>query len=87
MDTLKKFFPISFKYSDSAANLIIGILIYIVAAAIAGALIGLAAVLTVWIPVLGIILAAIFGLVGSIVEIYVFAGIVIEILVFAKVIK
>ena len=36
MDMLKKFFPISFKYADTVANLIIGILIYLVGGAIAG---------------------------------------------------
>ena len=35
MDMLKKCFPLSFKYTDSVANLIIGILIYLVAGAVA----------------------------------------------------
>lgn len=76
---LKKFFPISYKYSDTVANLIIGILIYIVGDIVAGAVIGLLA----GIPLIGWL----FGLVGSLVGLYCLAGIVIEILIFAKVLK
>ena len=79
MDLLKKLFPISFKFVDSVANLIIGILIYIIGEAVAGVVIGLLAS----IPLIGIL----FGLVGSLVGIYCFAGIVIELLVFFKVLK
>ena len=38
MEMLKKFFPLSFKYADTVANLIIGILIYLVAGAVAVAI-------------------------------------------------
>ena len=79
MDMLKKCFPLSFKYTDSAANLIIGILIYLVAGAVAGAVIGLLA----GIPIIGFV----FGLIGSLLGIYVTAGIVIQVLVFCKVLK
>ena len=54
MDILKKVFPLSFKYVGEVAQLVIGILIYLVAGIVAGAVIGLLA----QIPVLGII----FGL-------------------------
>jgi len=87
MDTLKTLFPLSFKRTDSVNNLIIGILIYIVAAVIAGAVIALAALIGGWIPVLGAILGWVLGIIGSLVEIYVIAGIVIQILVYTKVIK
>ena len=76
---LKKFFPLSFKYSDTVSNLIIGILIYIVGDIIAGAVIGLLAA----IPLIGWL----FGLVGSLVGLYCLAGIVIQVLVFTKVLK
>lgn len=79
MDMLKKFFPLSFKFVDSVANLIIGILIYLVAGAVAGAVIGLLS----GIPIVGFL----FGLVGSLLGIYVFAGIVIQVLVFCKILK
>lgn len=79
MDMLKKLFPLSFKYTDSVANLIIGILIYLVAGFIAGALIAILAK----IPLIGLI----FGIAGGLVDLYCFAGIVIQVLVYIKVLK
>lgn len=79
METLKKIFPLSFKYTKDVANLVIGILIQLVVGIVAGVLIGILAK----IPVLGIII----GLVGGLIDLYVLAGIVIQVLVFAKVIK
>ena len=79
MDMLKKFFPISFKYADTVANLVIGILIYLVGGAIAGTIIGWLSA----IPLIGLV----FGLVGSVLGIYSLAGIVIEVLLFAKILK
>ena len=87
MDTLKKFFPLSFKYCDTPANLVIGIILYAVAAIVVGALIWLATLITGWIPVIGALIGWALGLVGSLVELYVVAGVVILILVFAKVLK
>ena len=87
METLKKFFPLSFKRTDTVANLIVGILIYIVVAIVAGAIIWLASLLTGWIPVVGALLGWVFGVIGTVIEVYVVAGIVIQILVFCKVIK
>lgn len=79
MDTLKKFFPLSFKFTKDVANLIIGIIIYVVIGAIAPAILGILGFL----PIIGWIL----GIVSSLVGIYCLAGIVIQILVFAKVLK
>lgn len=79
MDLLKKLFPISFKYADTVANLIIGILIYVVGGAVAGAIIGWLSL----IPIIGLI----FSLVGTVLGIYCLAGVVIEVLLFAKVLK
>lgn len=87
METLKKFFPLSFKRTDTVGNLIVGILIYLIVGVVAGALISLSTLLTVWIPVVGLILGWALGVVSSLVGIYVLAGIVIQILVFAKVVK
>ena len=87
MDTLKKIFPLSFKRTDSVANLIIGILIYLVVGLVAGALIAISGLVTGWIPVIGALIGWVLGIVGTIVDIYVVAGIVIQILVFAKIIK
>lgn len=87
MSTLKKLFPLSWKYSNDTANLIIGIIIHLVAGVLVGALITLATFISVWIPIVGLIIAWALGVVSSLVGIYLLAGIVIEILVFAKVIK
>ena len=87
MSTLKKLFPLSWKYSNDTANLIIGIIIHLVAGVLVGALITLATFISVWIPIVGLIIAWALGVVSSLVGIYFLAGIVIEILVFAKVIK
>ena len=87
METLKKFFPLSWKYTADVANLVIGIIIYIVAGILAGALIALATLITGWIPVAGALVGWALGVVGSLVELYIVAGIVIQVLVFTKVIK
>ena len=87
MDTLKKFFPLSFKYSNSSANLVIGIILYLVIGIVSGALAGLATVVTVLIPFVGLIIAWVLGLLVSLLSLYVIAGITIEVLLFCKVLK
>ena len=87
MDTLKKLFPLSFKYASDVANLIIGILVYLVIGVITGFVIALATMIVGWIPIIGPIVGWALGIVASLMEIYILAGIVIQILVFAKVIK
>lgn len=79
MDTLKKIFPLSFKRTDSVANLIIGILIYLVVGIIGGVAIGILAHL----PIVNLVV----GIVGGLLDLYCVAGIVIQILVFCKVLK
>ena len=87
METLQKIFPLSIKYSDTSANLVVGIIIYIAAGLVAGGILALAGVLASIIPVVGSVIAVLLTLVGSLVEFYVFAGIVVLALVFTKVIK
>ena len=87
MDTLKKIFPLSFKRTDTAGNLVVGILLYLVVGILAGAVIFLASLIGGWIPVVGAILGWALGVIGGLVDVYVLAGIVIQILVFAKVLK
>ena len=87
METLKKIFPLSFKRVDTVANLIIGILIYLVVGIVAGVLIALSTLIVGWIPVVGLIIGWVLGIASSLIGVYVLAGIVIQILVFAKVIK
>ncbi len=80
MDILKKVFPLSFKAND-VAYLVISIIVYVLASTIIGVINGILAI----IPLIGFILAAVFGLVSAIVGIYCLAGIVISILVFLKI--
>ena len=87
MDALKKLFPLSFKFSKDVANLIIGIIVYLVVGAIVAGLIVLATLLTSWIPVVGKLVGWALGVVSSLIGIYVLAGIIILVLAFAKVIK
>ena len=87
MNTLKTFFPLSWKYAKDVANLIIGIIVYLVVELVAGALITLSTQLTDWIPRVGGLIAWALGIVGSLIGLYTLAGIVILILVLAKVIK
>lgn len=79
MELLQKIFPLSFKLSDTVANLVIGILIYVVGSAIIGAILGWLSL----IPIIGVV----FSLINTLFGIYCLAGIVIEVLVFAKVLK
>ena len=87
METLKKFFPMSWKYTKDVPNLIKGILIYIVIGLLAGAAIAISGLITGWIPVVGALVGIILKLIGALVDVYVLAGIVIQVLVYTKVIK
>ena len=87
MDALKKFFPLSFKYDKDVANLVIGIIVYLIVGIIAGALIWLATLIVGWIPVVGAIIGWILGVISSLIGVYVLAGIIIQILSFCKVLK
>ena len=87
MDTLKKLFPLSWKYSKGVSNLIIGILIYLVVGIVAGVLIAFAGAITGWIPVISKLVALVLRAACALIDIYVIAGIVIQILVFAQIIK
>ena len=86
METLKKFFPLSFKYAKDVANLIIGIIVYLIIGVAASALIFLATAIVGWIPLVGALVAWACGIIGALVDIYVVAGIVILVLAFLKVV-
>lgn len=78
MDSLKKFFPFSWRATD-VSGLIISLIIYLVGGAVATFLIGLLS----GIPIIGII----FSLICGLIDLYALIGIVLAVLVFAKVIK
>lgn len=79
MDMLKKIFPLSFSFADTVVNLVVGIVIYLLGAALISVVLGLLAM----IPVLGIVFSVVNWLVG----IYAFAGVVIQVLVYLKLLK
>lgn len=85
MDSLKKFFPLSFKYTGSVSNLVIGVLVYILVGILAGVVIFLATLIGALIPIIGPLLAWALGVVGALVDVYVVAGIVIQFLAHFKV--
>ena len=79
MDILKQIFPLSFKEKKDVATLIVHILIYVVLDVVAGAVIGLLAGIK--------LIGWIFGLIGSLLGLYVTAGLVLTILHYFKVVK
>lgn len=81
MDILKKLFPLSF-ISKDLKPFIISLVIYVVAEAVCGCVIGFLASLPI-LKILGII----FSVLGSLLGLYALGGIVLSILVFLKVIK
>lgn len=87
MDILERLFPISWKYQKDVPNLIVGIVIYIVLAILAGALITLATFITGWIPVLGALIGWLLGIVSSLFGLYLLVGIILSILLYFKVIR
>lgn len=87
MDSLKKIFPLSWKFTADVSNFIVGIIIYIVLCVPVGIVLGLAKMIVEWIPVVGNILVWALGVVGGLVGIYALIGLVLLILVYCKVIK
>ncbi len=81
MDILKKLFPLSFKFTQDVAHLVIGIIIYVVASILAGVVIGIVGLINL--PLLPILLR----LLGALIEVYTVGGIVVQILAFTKVLK
>ena len=78
MDMLKKFFPFSFGATD-VVNLVIRAIVYLVAGALGGVIIGIVAA----VPVIGWLL----GIVGGFIDLYVLVGIVLMVLDYLKVLK
>ena len=79
MDMLKKYFPLAFKPKKDIAALVINIIIHLVVDAVAGVLIGILAN----IPLIGVIISAVGGLVG----LYFTISLVLSILDYFKVLK
>lgn len=79
MDLLKSIFPFSFGAKKDVVALVVNILIYLVAGAVAGVVLGLLG----RIPVLGLLFRLLSGLVG----LYCLVGIVLSVLDFMNVLK
>ncbi len=82
MDMLKKLFPFSFGVKD-VTDLVIKILVYVAV----GVLVGLIGWVLGIIPLIGWILALVWGIVGTLVGLYTLAGIVFAVLDFCKILK
>ena len=83
---LKALFPVSFGTKDVTA-LVIRTIIYVLLAIVAGAIVGLAAMIIAPIPAVGPIIAWALGVVGSILGLYFLAAIVVLFLAHFKVVK
>lgn len=79
-NTLKKIFPLAFKFSKSVTDLIIGLLIHFIGAPIVGGVVGFVMGITIILLPLAPVVGGLIGLYGTVAAIF-------EILVFAKVIK
>ena len=79
MDTLKKFFPLSFQPKPDVASLVVNILLYLLIGVVASWIIGIA----VFIPIVNLLV----GLAGGLAELYVVGGIVLSCLDYFKILK
>ncbi len=87
MDVLKKIFPLSWAFTKSVGNFVVGIILHLVLGVLFGAVAGLAGILVDWIPVAGDILVWALGVIGSLIGVYSLVGLILLILVYCKVIK
>lgn len=88
MDKLKTIWFHSFKVEKkNITSLVVNLIIWIIAAFVAGAVLWLASALTGWIPLIGGLIGLIVRIIGGAVELYSLIGIVLSVLVFADVLK
>ena len=79
METIKKYFPLSFKEKTEVKDLVINILIYLAGAIVVGVLMGAFS----GVPVVNWML----GILGTLAEIYIVGGAVFSVLDYLKVVK
>ena len=79
METIKKYFPLSFKEKSEVRDLILNILVYLAGAIVVGILIGVCS----GIPVVNWM----FGILGTLAELYIVGGIAFSALNYFKIIK
>ncbi|MBE6730950.1 MAG: hypothetical protein E7564_04595 [Ruminococcaceae bacterium] len=88
MDLIKNIWFFSFKVEKkNASSLVVNLIVWVVAAVLAGLVLWLAAALTGWIPLIGGLIGGIVGFVGGVIEIYSLIGIVLSVLKFLDIVK
>ena len=87
MNVLKKIFPLSWNFTKSTANFVVGIIVHLLLGVIFSLVAGLAGFIVGWIPFVGDVLIWALGVIGSLIGIYSLVGLILLILVFCKVIK
>ena len=79
METIKKYFPLSFKEKSEVRDLVLNILVYLAGAIVVGILIGVCS----GIPVVNWM----FGILGTLAELYIVGGISFSVLNYFKITK
>lgn len=88
MELVKKIWAYSFKVEKgNVSSLVVNLIVWIVAAFVAGLMLWVTTLLTAWIPVVGVLVGIIVGILGAAVELYSLISIVLAILVFLDVLK
>lgn len=88
MELIQKIWPYSFKVEQkNVSSLVVNIIVWVVAAFVAGLILWLASALTGWIPVIGGLVGIVVGIVGGVIELYATVGIVLAVLNFVGVLK
>lgn len=87
METLKKFFPYSFKEKKDVAALVINILLHIAVSVGVGIVIAVLGLLLAFIPLIGTIVISLLNIIGTVVGLYLLIGIVLSCLDYFKVLK
>ena len=86
MDLLKKLFPFSFGTKE-VSHLVVRTIIYILAIAIGGVLLGIIGIVTGLIPIVGLLVGIVLGVIGGLLELYCLIGIVLLFLAHFDVLK
>ena len=88
MDLIKNIWFFSFKVEKkNVSSLVVNLIVWVVAAVLAGLVLWLAAALTGWIPLIGGLIGGIVGFIGGVIEIYSVIGIVLSVLKFLDIVK
>ena len=87
MNILRKYFPLSFRKLYNVADLVVCVIIYVVAALVSTAILGVTAYFLTFLPVIGPVAAWTVGILGTSANLYCVGGAVIAILYYNNVLK